>query len=146
MRKATAKQKEVAKKLGIRTTKTVRGKRVPLSSTEIKAKIAKEKEKRSKRKARAKKRVKSTRQTTTGLGGTYNKSADRSVKASTVAGRRKSKKTSIITYKVKDPKTGKMVWKRVRRANANQHVKAGKAGGKTYTERRKNRSDSGTFL
>jgi adenylate kinase len=140
-RKATAAQKSAARKLGIRVTKTVRGKRVELTPTALKAKIAVAKDKLAKKKVAAKKRAASGRQT-----GSSDKSADRRIKATTKAGKRTSKKTSLIKYKVKDPKTGKMVWKTVRRKNANQHVKAGQAGGKKYTERRANRTDKGKFL
>lgn len=140
-RKLTTAQKAAARKLGIRVTKTVRGKRVEITPTALKAKVAVAKNKAAKRKVAAKRKAASTRQT-----GSSNKSKDRLVKASTAAGKRRSKKTASIKYKVKDPKTGKMVWKTVRRKNANQHVKAGKAGGKSYTERRANRTDKGKFL
>ena len=139
-RKATAIQKARAKKLGIRVTKTVRGKRVELDAETLKRKVSKELERRKKAKARAKKKAASTRQT-----GTSVKAKDKLYSAKP-AGVRKSKKTSTIIMKVKDPKTGKMVLKKVRRKNANQHVSAGKAGGRTYTERRRNKTDKGKYL
>ena len=138
-RKATSIQKETAKKYGIRLTKTIRGKRVEKSAEQLKKEINTAKEKLAKKKSSAKKRKDSTRQT-----GTSNKGDDRRIKGSTKAGTRKSKKTAVMTIKVRDPKTGKWVWKKIRRRNANQHGKA--EGGKKYTERRANRTDKGTFL
>jgi hypothetical protein len=140
-RKATAVQKAAAKKLGVRVTKTVRGKRVEITPTALKEKIAIAKNKLAKKKVAVKKKKASPRQT-----GSSDSAADRRIKASTKAGERKSKKTANIQYKVKDPKTGKMVWKNVPRKNANQYVSAGEAGGKKYTERRANRTDKGVFL
>jgi hypothetical protein len=140
-RKATAGQKATAKKYGIRVTKTIRGKRVEKSAEQLKKEIATAKARLVKKKAAAKKRAASTRQT-----GSSVKSDDRRISSSTKAGTRKSKKTATLTYRVRDPKTGKMVTKRVRRKNANQHVSAGSAGGRKYTERRANRTDKGKFL
>lgn len=140
-RKATAAQKRVAKKYGIRVTKTIRGKRVEKTAEELKKQIETAKNKRARAKAAAAK--KRGKQTTSGLGSSYSKKDDMRILAGTKAGARKSKKTAVITYRVKDPKTGKIVLKKVRRKNANQHVKAGSAGGRKYVERRKNRTDQG---
>jgi hypothetical protein len=138
-RKATAGQKATAKKYGVRVTKTIRGKRVEKSAEQLKKEIASAKARLAKKNAAAKKRAASTRQT-----GSSVKSDDRRIKGASKAGKRKSKKTSVITYRVKDPKTGKMVTKKVRRRNANQTGKV--SGGRTYTERRANRTDKGKFL
>lgn len=139
-RKATAAQKAKAKRLGVRVTSTRGGKRVEVDSATLKKRIAKAETKKKASKKRRKVKAKSTRQT-----GTSVKSKDKLYTAKP-AGKRTSTKTSSIIMKVKDPKTGKMVTKRVRRKNANQHVKAGKAGGKNYTERRANRTDKGKFI
>ena len=140
-RKATAAQKAVAKRYGIRVTKTVGGKRVDIDSVTLKKRVDAAKAKAKKAKEVAKRKVASKRTI-----GSSVKSKDSKIKSSTEAGRRRSKKTSLIEYKVKDPKTGKTVTKKVRRKNANQYVDAGEAGGKTYTERRINRTDKGKFL
>ena len=139
-RKASAALKTRAKKLGVRVTKTVRGKRVELDSATLMKKVKAAAEKKKKAAAKRKKAAKSPRQT-----GTSVRSKDRQVVAKP-AGKRRSKKTSTITYRVKDPKTGKIVLKKVRRKNANQYVKAGTAGGKIYYERRANRTDKGKFI
>ena len=143
-RKATAGQKAMAKKYGVRLTKTVRGTRVELDAETLKKKTLEAKLKLAKRKERAKKKTASNRQLSTGLGNPHNKSDDRRIVGATPAGKRKSKKTSVITYRTKDPKTGKIVEKKVRRRNANQTGKV--EGGRTYTERRANRTDKGKFL
>ena len=138
-RKATAGQKATAKKYGVRVTKTVGGKRVDVDAETLKKRIANAKEKIAKKKAVAKKKAASTRQT-----GSSVKSDDRRIVGATTAGKRKSKKTAVITYRTKDPKTGKVIVKKVRRRNANQTGKVD--GGRTYTERRANRTDKGKFL
>lgn len=140
-KKVTAAQKAAAKKHGIRTTKTIRGKRVDVDSETLKKRVEAVKAKKAKAKITAKKRAASTRTI-----GSSDRATDSKIKASTVAGSRRSKKTSIIEYKVKDPKTGKLVVKKVRRKNANQFVSAGDAGGKLYTERRANRTDKGKYI
>lgn len=140
-RKATAGQKATAQKYGVRITKTVRGKRVEKSAEQLKKETATAKSRAAKKKETAKKKAASTRQT-----GSSAKGDDRRIIAGTKAGTRKSKKTSTVKMKVRDPKTGKLVWKKVTRKNANQHVEAGKAGGRKYTERRANRTDKGKFL
>ena len=138
-RKATATQKATAQKYGVRVTRTVRGKRVEKSAEQLTSETATAKLKLSKKKDSAKKRASSTRQT-----GTSVKGDDRRIKGSTKAGTRVSKKTATMTVKVRDPKTGKWVWKKVKRKNANQFGKA--QGGRKYTERRANRTDKGKFL
>lgn len=139
-RKATAAQKARAKKLGVRVTKTVRGKRVELDSATLKKRVDKALDAAKRKKAAAKRKAKSKRQI-----GSSVRSKDKLYSAKE-AGTRRSKSTSKIKMKVKDPKTGKLVTKTVSRTNANQHVKAGKAGGRKYTERRANRTDRGKFL
>jgi hypothetical protein len=140
-RKATAGQKATAKKYGVRVTKTIRGKRVEKSAEQLKKEIASAKARLAKKNVAAKKRAASTRQTAVK---SPSKSDDRRIKGASKAGKRKSKKTAVLTYRVKDPKTGKMVTKKVRRRNANQTGKV--SGGRTYTERRVNRTDKGKFL
>jgi hypothetical protein len=143
-RKATTLQKATAKKYGVRTTKTVKGKRVELDAETLKKRTATAKAKLVKAKAARTRKAKSTRM----VGSPKSRAADKRIKSSTVAGQRKAKKTSLIEYKVKDPKTGKMVWKKVRRKNATSHN--GKyitpTSGHKYTERRANRTDKGKFL
>lgn len=141
-RKATAGQKAAAKKLGIRVTKTVRGKRVYIDAETLKKRITAAKAKAAKKKVAAKKKASSKRQTSPST--PTSRAADKRIMASTKAGSRRSKKTAVLKYRVKDPKTGKMVWKTVRRKNANQFGKA--KGGRKYTERRSNRTDKGKFL
>lgn len=145
-RKSTKGQKATAVKYGVRITKTVRGTRVEKSAEQLKKETASAKAKMAKKKLSAKKKASSTRQTTTGLGNPYSKAADRRIISSTKAGRRISKKSSLITYKSKDPITGKTVTKKVRRQNANKTTPAGTAGGRKYTERRINRTDKGKML
>jgi len=140
-RKATAAQKRMAKKFGIRVTKTLRGKRVPKTAEQLVKEI--ETAKRRKARAKATAASKRSKQTTSGLGSTYSKKDDGRIMASTSAGKRKSKKYSTITYRTKDPKTGKIVLKKVRRRNANQTGEV--TGGRTYVERRKNRTDKGRY-
>jgi|DEB0MinimDraft_10_1074344.scaffolds.fasta_scaffold17605_5 hypothetical protein len=138
VRKATAKQKETAKKHGIRLTKTVGGKRVEKGAEQLKKEIAKAKEVAMKKKAKAKKAKASKRQV-----GASDRASDMKIKAKE-AGERVSRKYSIIEYKTKDPKTGKTVIKKVRRRNANQFGKA--EGGKKYTERRASKTDKRTWI
>tara|TARA_R110000803_G_scaffold3046_2_gene10419 strand:+ start:3705 stop:4139 length:435 start_codon:yes stop_codon:yes gene_type:complete len=142
-RKATAGQRAAAQKLGLKITKKVGGKRVYIDSETLKKRTAAAKLKVQKKKIAAKKRKASNR--TIPVSGA-DRAKDAQVKSSTKAGSRISKRKAILEYKVKDPKTGKLVTKTVRRKNANQYVKAGEAGGKTYTERRSNRTDKGKFL
>tara|TARA_R110001592_G_scaffold160257_3_gene392379 strand:+ start:588 stop:1085 length:498 start_codon:yes stop_codon:yes gene_type:complete len=136
-RASTASQRARAIKLGLRVTKTVRGKRVYLDSPTLLKKI----EAATKKKKTVATRAKKKRTT---VYGTSDKSADSRIKAKP-AGKRKAKAYSMISYKVFDSKgkwTGK--WKKVRRKNATSS--GGKyitpTVGNTYTERRKNRTDS----
>ena len=138
-RASTASQRARAKKLGIRVTKTVRGKRVYLDSPTLLKKIAAATKKKKTVATRAKKKR-------TTVYGSTDKSADSRIKAKP-AGKRKAKAYSMISYKVFDSNgkwTGK--WKRVRRRNATAATKGGKKiypkVGRTYTERRRNRTDS----
>lgn len=138
-RASTASQRARAKKLGIRVTKTVRGKRVYLDSPTLLKKIAAATKKKKTVATRAKKKR-------TTVYGSTDKSADSRIMAKP-AGKRKAKAYSYIKYKIFDSKgkwTGK--WKRVRRKNATAHPKTGKiitpTVGRTYTERRRNRTDS----
>lgn len=140
-RKATANQKATAKKYGIRVTRTVRGKRVEKSAEQLKKEIETAKKREKRAKAAAKKRQASTRQTPVKA---HSKSDDKRIVSGTKAGVRKSKKTAVLTYITKDPKTGKKIVKKVRRRNANQTGKV--AGGRKYTERRANRSDKRKFI
>lgn len=134
-RKATAAQKRVAKKYGIRVTKTIRGKRVEKTAEELKKQIETAKNRRAKAKAKAAKK----RSTQTG---SSVRKDDSRIVASTKAGARRSKKYATLTYVTKDPKTGKKVTKKVRRRNANQTGAV--TGGRSYVERRANRTDKGT--
>jgi len=143
-RKATTGQKATAKKYGIRVTRAVGGKRIEKTAEQLKKQIETAKATAVRKKAVAKKKAESTRQVSTGLGNLHSKKDDKRIVGATTAGKRKSKKTSVITYRVKDPKTGKIVEKKVRRRNANQFGEA--EGGKKYTERRANRTDKGKFL
>ena len=138
VRKATAKQKETAKKYGIRLRKMVHGKRVEKGAEQLKKEVAKAKEMIAKKKAKAKKAKASKRQM-----GTSDRGSDLKIKAKE-AGERVSRKYSIIEYKTKDPKTGKTITKKVRRRNANQFGKA--EGGRKYTERRASKTDKRTWI
>lgn len=136
-RASTASQRARAIKLGLRVTKTVRGKRVYLDSPTLLKKIAAATKKKKTVATRAKKKR-------TTVYGSTDKSVDSRIKAKP-AGKRKAKAYSMISYKVFDSKgkwTGK--WKKVRRKNATS--RDGKiitpTVGRTYTERRKNRTDS----
>ena len=136
-RASTASQRARAIKLGLRVTKTVRGKRVYLDSPTLLKKIAAATKKKKTVAARAKKKR-------TTVYGSTDKSADSRIMAKP-AGKRKAKAYSYIKYKVFDSNgkwTGK--WKRVRRKNATSS--GGKyitpTVGRTYTERRRNRTDS----
>jgi len=136
-RASTASQRARAKKLGIRVTKTVRGKRVYLDSPTLLKKIAAATKKKKTAVTKAKKKR-------TTVYGSTDKSADSRIMAKP-AGKRKAKAYSYIKYKIFDSKgrwTGK--WKRVRRKNATSS--GGKyitpTVGRTYTERRRNRTDS----
>lgn len=142
-RKATAKQKETAKKLGLRVTKTVGGKRKELDAETLKKRIAKAKEKNKKKKVAAKKKKTSKKL----VGKPTDRAADKKIKAKP-AGQRVARKYSKIRYKKKDPKTGKMKWVTVKRKNATS--RDGKyitpTSGNKYTERRADRADKGVSL
>mgnify|MGYP003634080392 CR=1 FL=1 len=142
-RKATAGQKAQAKKYGVRTTKTVGGKRVMLDAETLKKRTATAKAKVAKKKVVAKKKAASKRTI-----GTSDRGADKRIAASTQAGQRKAKKYSNIKYYKKNPKTGKMEWVTVRRKNAtsNNGKYITPTSGNKYTERRANRTDKGKFL
>jgi|GEM_PF-4759195 len=139
-RPSTSIQRAKAKKLGVRVTKTVRGKRVFLSSPAIQKATATATTKKKKTVAKAK-RKKTTQY------GTSDRAADARIMAKP-AGDRKAKKFSMIKYKKKNPKTGKLEWKVVRRKNATSS--GGKyitpTTGNKYSERRADRTDKGKFL
>ena len=143
-RKATAGQKATAKKYGVRTTKTVGGKRVELDADTLKKRVLAVKTKLAKKKVSAKKKANSKKI----IGSPVSKAADARIMSSTEAGKRIAKKYAKIQYKKKNPKTGKMEWVTVRRKNATSHN--GKyitpTSGNVYTERRANRTDKGKFL
>ncbi len=144
-RKATAGQKATAKKYGVRTTKTVGGKRVELDAETLKKRTATAKAKLAKKKMTAKKKANSKKI----IGSPVSKAADARIMSSTEAGKRKAKKYAKIKYKKKNPKTGKMEWVTVRRKNATSHKGIGyitPTSGNVYTERRANRTDKGKFL
>jgi hypothetical protein len=136
-RAATALQKARAKKLGIRVTKMVRGKRVYIDAETLKKKIQTALNSKKRKKVASKKK-KTTRY------GTSDTKADKRIKASQPIGERKAKKYAKIKYKKKNPKTGKMEWVTVRRKNATSS--GGKyitpTVGRKYTERRRDRTDS----
>jgi hypothetical protein len=142
-RKATAIQKAAARKLKLRTTKTVRGKLIPLDAETLKKRIAAAKLKVAKKKVAAKKKATSKRI----IKVSGDRSADSRV-AAKKAGQRTAKKYAKIKYKKKDPKTGKISIVTVRRKNATSHN--GKyitpTSGSKYTERRSDRSDKGKFI
>ena len=142
-RKATAGQKATAKKYGIRTTKTVKGKRVGIDAETLKKRTATAKLKVAKKKVAAKKRATSKR-----MVGTSDRGADARIMSSTQAGQRKAKLVSKIKYKKKNPKTGKLEWVTVKRTNATSHngKRITPTVGNKYTERRANRTDKGKFL
>tara|TARA_R110000822_G_scaffold46670_3_gene124229 strand:- start:30386 stop:30859 length:474 start_codon:yes stop_codon:yes gene_type:complete len=139
-RPSTSIQKAKAKSLGLRVTKSVRGKSVALNSPTLQKSIASAVAKKKKSVAKAKKK-KTTQY------GTSNRAADARIKAKP-AGERRAKKFSMIKYKKKNPKTGKLEVVTVKRRNATSR------GGKTiypttgnrYTERRADRTDKGKFL
>ena len=143
-RKATAGQKATAKKYGVRTTKTVGGKRVELDAETLKKRTVTAKAKLAKKKMTAKKKASSKKI----IGTSKDRAADARIMSSTTAGKRKAKKYARIKYKKKNPKTGKMEWVTVRRKNATSHK--GRyitpTAGNTYTERRANRTDKGKAL
>lgn len=126
-RKASRAQIKRAQSYGLRVTKKVGGKRVYKTAAELKKAVDK--------------KLKSKKQVTTGLGGSYSKKADYRIKGASKAGKRTSKKTSTLVYLSKDGTR-----KKVTRRNANQFVgKKGTgttAGGRKYSERRVNRTDA----
>jgi hypothetical protein len=153
-RKATANQKAKAKKLGIRVTKTVRGKRVELTAEVLKSRIAKAEARRKRAKQIAnRKRAR--------VVGKSDRSADSRIQATQPVGTRRAKKYAKIKYKIFD-KNGKWTgkWKTVRRKNATSatitvwDARKGKSkkikkyitptSGNKYVENRKNRTDANT--
>lgn len=128
--KPTEALKSKARKLGVRLTYTINGKRKPKTATRLKRDVANAMKSRT-------------------ITGGSNRTEDRKYKAKK-AGKRKAKEYSYIKVKVRDPKTGKLKVKRVKRRNATAKTKGGQkiypTVGNTYYERRRDRSDKGKFL
>ena len=130
MAKPSEALKQRARKYGVRLTRTVGGRRIPKTAIRLRTDVSNA--------------IKSRK-----ILGSSNKSEDLKYKAKK-AGKRKAKAYSYIKVKVRDPKTGNLVVKMVKRKNATAKKKGGKKiypkTGNVYYERRRDRADKGKFL
>jgi len=136
------KLRAAAKKLGIKITRTLRGKRYYKSDAVLRKEIASKKKRKA---TTTRKRKAASTANRKRLRGSSDTKRDEMYEAKK-AGKRRSSATATVSYIHTDPKTGKKTVRKYKRKNANQYVKAGKAGKKTYTETRRDRADRNKWL